>query len=127
MQLQLTLLECLFLNAFVFDYAEVEVMIGILMDKTLRLGNFILYSDDSSDFFHQLEINQRDLSRSTTVQNMFEMSLEMMDDMKLKTIPTPGLIIEIPRDKNKLVHYEAVIPTLTLNLAPLIQNGEYNV
>lgn len=76
-----------------------------------------------TDYLHQLVLNPKDLSKATTLQRLFEASLEQMDDCKLKTIPSPALTIEVPRANDKLVHYEAVIPNLTLNVSHLLENG----
>lgn len=100
-------------------------MAFVLFERALKLGKFITYSSFETDYLHQLVLDIKDLSKSTTMQRMFEKSLESMDNAKLKSTPTPALILEIPRAKDKLERYEAIIPNLTLNLSHLIENGEF--
>lgn len=95
----------------------------ILFDRALKLGKFISYSNDMSDYLHQLVVDTKDLSRSTTIQHLFQTSLELMDKIKLKTVPTPGLILEMPRSNDALMQYKAVIPNLSLSLSHLLDEG----
>lgn len=99
----------------------------VLFERALKLGKFISYSNKMTDYLHQLVISPRDLCKSGTLQQLFESSLEIMDNCKLMTTPSPALIIEIPRANDKLVHYEAVIPNLTISLSHLLENGMHTI
>lgn len=98
-------------------------MMFILFDRALKLQKFISYSNEMSDFLHQLVVDTKDLSKSTTVQHLFETSLKMMDKLKLKTVPTPALILEMPRSNDKLMQYKAVIPNLSLTVSHILDGG----
>ncbi|ODM99198.1 Ubiquitin carboxyl-terminal hydrolase CYLD [Orchesella cincta] len=102
---------------------DAEVMMFILFDRALKLGKFISYSNEMSDYLHQLVVDTKDLSKSTTVQHLFETSLQLMDKLKLRTIPTPALIMEMPRSNDKLVQYKAVIPNLSLHISRVLDDG----
>lgn len=102
---------------------DAEVMMFILFDRALKLQKFISYSNDMSDFMHQLVVDTKDFSKSTTIQHLFETSLQMMDKLKLRTIPTPALILEMPRSNDKLMQYKAVIPNLSLTISHIIDGG----
>jgi len=98
-------------------------MTSILFGRSLKLGKFISYSKGVTDYLHQLVFDPRDLSKSSTVQQLVETSLEHMDNAKFRTLPTPAFILEIPRANDKLIHYEAVVPNLTLVISHLLENG----
>jgi len=100
-------------------------MTFVLFERALKLKKFITYSNFEMDYLHQLVLDPKDLSKSSTIQRMFEKSLESMEGAKLNAVPTPALILEIPRVQDKLQRYQAVIPNLTLNLSHLIENGEF--
>lgn len=97
----------------------------VLFDRALKVGKFISYSNGMTDYMHQLVLDPRDLCKSGTVQQLLENSLTIMESSKFKTPPSPALIIEIPRNSDKLVHYEAVIPNLTINVSQFLENGEF--
>ncbi|OXA57263.1 Ubiquitin carboxyl-terminal hydrolase CYLD [Folsomia candida] len=103
--------------------SDAEVMTLVLFDRALKVGKFISYSNGMTDYMHQLVLDPRDLCKSGTVQQLLENSLTIMESSKFKTPPSPALIIEIPRNSDKLVHYEAVIPNLTINVSQFLENG----
>lgn len=104
-------------------FLDAEVMMFILFDRALKLQKFLSYSNNMSDFLHQLVVDPKDLAKSTTVQHLFETSLQMMEKIKLKTVPTPALILEMPRSNDKLMQYQAVIPNLTLTVSHILEGG----
>lgn len=103
---------------------DAQEFLYLLFDSALMTESFIEFSNGTKDFMHQIIARPKDRSKSQTVQFMLETSLGT-SGLKFKQMPSPALFLCMPRCKGRLVYYEAVIPTLQLNVTRLLHKGEY--
>ncbi|ODM99184.1 Ubiquitin carboxyl-terminal hydrolase CYLD [Orchesella cincta] len=101
---------------------EADEFLYLLFDSALNTESFIQFSNGTKDFMHQILARPKDRSKSQTVQFMLETSLGT-SELKFKGIPKPALMLCMPRCKGRLVYYEAIIPSLHLNITRLLQKG----
>jgi hypothetical protein len=47
-----------------------------------------------------------------------------INNLKLKEVPMPALMLCMPRCNGRLVYYEAIIPNMTLNITNLVDKGK---
>ncbi|ODM93705.1 Ubiquitin carboxyl-terminal hydrolase CYLD [Orchesella cincta] len=102
------------------SFMDVEQLVYLLLDDALKETEFIHYNEGGSDFMHLMIIDTRDTASAITVQANFEISMQLTGDLRLESVPNPGLILGLPRSNGKLVNYEAVIPSLELNIHDLM-------
>jgi hypothetical protein len=84
---------------------------------------FINYSLAMCDYLHQFFIDFTDNTKIRTVQNLLEKSLTIQDNLKLEGRPSPALILQMRHSDEGIIHYNAVIPNLTMNIEHLCENG----
>jgi len=105
-----------------FHFPEADEFLYLLFDSALNTESFIQFSNETKDFMHQIVARPKDRSKSQTVQFMLETSLGT-SELKFKAVPSPALMLCMPRCKGRLVYYEAIIPSLHLNITRLLNKG----
>jgi len=102
-----------------------QEFLQLLFKKVFNLNEFMPLSSGQADFFHQVLIqqNENDKGKLPTVQQLFEQSL-MMQELKLKGVPTPALILQMPRSGNKYKMYDGILPNLTIDITDLLEDGK---
>jgi len=75
------------------------------------------------DYLHQFFIDFTDKSKIRTVQSLLEKSLLLQDDLKFEGVPKPALILQMPHSNDGVIHYDGVIPDLTMQIDHLIGKG----
>lgn len=96
----------------------------ILFEYVFKIPPFITYSYDMCDYIHQFFIDFTDKTKRPSVQQLFERSLSLQDNLKLCGEPSPALLLQMPNSDDGIIHYEAVIPSRTLNIEKLIEPGK---
>jgi hypothetical protein len=94
----------------------------LLFENALNLPAFIHYTNNTTDFMHQIVIRPKDRSKCHDVQFLLETSLEI-NDLKMKDVPLPALMLCMPRCNGRLVYYDAIVPNLSLNITSLVTKG----
>lgn len=104
-----------------------QEFLQLLFDKVLNLSEFMSLSSGQSDFFHQVLVQQTDQDRHKipSIQQLFEQSL-MLQELKLKGVPQPALILQMPRSGNKYKMYDGILPNLTIDITDLLEDSKYN-
>jgi ubiquitin thioesterase CYLD len=99
-----------------------EEFLHILFRDILRLDEFVSWSSGNSDYFHQVwcDENQNE-DHIPSVQQLFEQSLQLQK-MKLRGIPRPALILQMPRSGNKYKTYKGILPNLTIDVTDLMDD-----
>ncbi|CAL8103389.1 unnamed protein product [Orchesella dallaii] len=105
------------------SFMDVEQLLYLLVESAMDEPAFIRYNTGATDFMHLMVINPDDTRSAITVQTNFEMSMELTDNLKLKSVPNPALILGLPRSNGKLVKVKAVIPNTELNIQELMVPG----
>jgi len=100
-----------------------QEFLQLLFSKVLNLDEFMSLSSGHSDFFHQVLVAQteEDKNKIPTIQQLFEQSL-IMQELKLKTIPRPALILQMPRSGNKYKMYDGILPNLSIDITDLMED-----
>ncbi|XP_021952606.1 ubiquitin carboxyl-terminal hydrolase CYLD isoform X2 [Folsomia candida] len=100
-----------------------QEFLQLLFDKVLNLSEFMSLSSGQSDFFHQVLVQQTDQDRHKipSIQQLFEQSL-MLQELKLKGVPQPALILQMPRSGNKYKMYDGILPNLTIDITDLLED-----
>jgi ubiquitin thioesterase CYLD len=97
----------------------------ILFNKVLHLPEFLSLSLGQDDYFHQVLVTATpsdvDKKRIPSVQALLEQSF-MGQKLKFKTIPSPALILQMPRSGNKYRTYDGILPNLTIDITDLLQD-----
>ncbi|CAL8095496.1 unnamed protein product [Orchesella dallaii] len=101
---------------------EADEFLYLLFDSALHTESFIKLSNLTKDFMHQIVARPKDRSKSQTVQFMLETSFGT-SELKFKDVPKPALLLCMPRCKGRLVYYEAIIPSLHINITRLLEKG----
>lgn len=76
------------------------------------------------DYLHQFFIDFMDKSKIRSVIELFEKSLLLQDNLKMEDSPSPALILQMPHSENGIIHYDAVIPNLTMVIDHLMEQGK---
>jgi ubiquitin thioesterase CYLD len=102
-----------------------QEFLQLLFDKVLNLDEFMSLSSGQSDFFHQVLVQQTedDRNKIPSIQQLFEQSL-MLQELKLKRVPQPALILQMPRSGNKYKMYEGILPNLTIDITDLLEDSK---
>lgn len=95
-----------------------EDIVYLLFEDLLKEDKLIHYEDNTA-CMHVMYADTSSRNLVATIQNVFERSM-MINDMKFRFVPSPGFIISLPFDKNKLFHYKAIFPVFELNIEHLI-------
>ena len=97
----------------------------ILFKEVLQVPEFIKLSSNESDFFHQVlvQTNENDRNSVPSIQLLFEQSL-IMQELRLTEIPSPALILQMPRSGNKYKMYDGIFPNLTIDITDLMENSK---
>ncbi|ODN04569.1 Ubiquitin carboxyl-terminal hydrolase CYLD [Orchesella cincta] len=100
-----------------------QEFLQLLFSKVLNLEEFMSLSSGHSDFFHQVLVAQteEDKNKIPTIQQLFEQSL-IMQELKLKTVPRPALILQMPRSGNKYKMYDGILPNLSIDITDLMED-----
>jgi len=98
----------------------------ILFEYLFKLTPFINYSLAMCDYLHQFFIDFTDEQKIRTVQSLLEKSLSIQDDLKLEGKPSPAMILQMRHSHDGVIHYDAVVPNLTLNMEGLINTSKWN-
>lgn len=93
----------------------------ILFEYVFKIPPFINYSYDMCDYIHQFFIDFTDKEKKPTVQHLLQQSLALQDNLKLRSEPNPALILQMPNSEDGIIHYEAVLPSVSLNIAQLLE------
>lgn len=75
---------------------------------------------------HQIIVKPKDRSRCQDVQFLLETSMEINNSL-FKELPSPALMLCMPRCNGRLVYYEAIVPSMRLNITPLLDKGRLNL
>lgn len=78
------------------------------------------------DYLHQFFIDFTDKSRIRSIYDLLDKSLKLQDSLKMEDTPEPALILQMPHSDDGILHYEFVIPNLTMVVDELIdsKNGK---
>jgi len=98
---------------------DAEDLLFILFGDAFKVPHFFEYTTDMSDYIHQL---WSEPGQFATVQQLYEHSMEFWGNLKLKNVPSPALILQMPRNDGKL-NFERIIPNLQLDLTK-VMNGK---
>ena len=77
------------------------------------------------DYLHQFFIDFTDKLKVRSIKELFEKSLKLQDNLTMDTVPEPGLILQMPHSENGVIHYDAVIPNLTMVIDHLLRQSKY--
>jgi len=101
-----------------------QEFLQLLFDKVLNLDEFMSLSSGQSDFFHQVLVGPSDDDRNKvpSIQQLFERSL-ILQELKLKRVPQPALILQMPRSGNKYKMYDGILPNLTIDITDLLEDS----
>ncbi|ODM96766.1 Ubiquitin carboxyl-terminal hydrolase CYLD, partial [Orchesella cincta] len=105
------------------SYLDLEELLTILFEYIFKMPPFISYSYDMCDYIHQFFIDFTDKARKPTVQQLFERSLSLQDNLKLRGDPSPALLLQMPNSEDGIIHYDAVVPSLSLDISQLLEKG----
>ncbi|CAL8095580.1 unnamed protein product [Orchesella dallaii] len=105
------------------SYLDLEELLTILFEYVFKMPPFISYSYDMCDYIHQFFIDFTDKARNPTVQQLFERSLSLQDNLKLRGEPSPALLLQMPNSEDGIIHYDAVVPSLSLDISQLLETG----
>ncbi|CAG7717370.1 unnamed protein product [Allacma fusca] len=100
-----------------------QEFLQILFKDVLQLDEFIKLSSKESDYFHQVLVqhNENDRGEVPSIQYLFEQSL-INQELKLTEIPSPALLLQMPRSGNKYKMYSGIFPNLTIDITDLMEN-----
>jgi hypothetical protein len=98
---------------------DIEEFMHILFDKVFNLKEFLEYDNGMKDYLHQVNLGDHNLPSVMTLKQCLELS---MDDygLKLKKVPSPAFIIQIPRNTYGIIQSTTIVPNLRLNLDSVI-------
>lgn len=102
---------------------DLEELMTILFEYVFKIPPFINYSYDMCDYIHQFFIDFTDKEKKPTVHHLLQQSLALQDNLKLRSEPNPALILQMPNSDDGIIHYEAVLPSVSLNITPLLENA----
>ncbi len=103
-------------------HIDSEEFLYLLFENALNIPEFIKYSNGNKDFMHQIVVKPKDRSRCQDIQFLLETSMEI-NNLKFKELPLPALMLCMPRCNGRLVYYEAIIPSMSLNIGSFIDKG----
>jgi hypothetical protein len=90
-----------------------------MFDKLFQLQEFIVYDNNVKDYLHQVNLGDHNLPPVITLKQCLEMSMKDYK-LKLKSLPSPAFIVEIPRNHSGIIQSTTIIPNLTLDLESLM-------
>lgn len=79
--------------------------------------------DGWGDMMHLMSIDPADPLKIITVQKNVEFSFAFNGNIKMASVPNPALILGMPRSNRELVHYEAVVPNLEIDITTLMKSS----
>lgn len=92
----------------------------ILFDKVFKVDEFIEY-DRVKDHLHQINLGDHRLPNVITVKRCLELS--MIDyKLKMEKMPTPALILIVPRNSESVIQSTTIVPNLSLDISDLVKS-----
>jgi len=83
----------------------------------------VALSSGQSDFFYQVILASGDKEKIPTVQQVLEECL-FQERLKFKAIPSPGLILQMPRSGNKFKVFKGILPNLSIDITDLLEDSK---
>jgi len=95
----------------------------IMFDKVFNLQEFINYDNNMKDYIHQVNLGDHNLPVVMTLKQCLELSMADYG-LKLKEVPSPAFIIQIPRNTYGVIQSTTIVPNLKLDLESVIVKSD---